>query len=213
MYGDAINQVDSVKYLGVVIDDRLTWQHQLVQIQKVVQGKLAILRRLSNYLPCSLLENIHLSCIQPNLDYADTVWNICGVNGIRSTQKLQNYAARIICKNFDFVNVRGEELVNTLGWQPLVKRRNFHTAVLMYKCINNLAPDYLCDEITRCSEVFNYLTRSANSLNVIVPRANKNCFKKSFSYNGAITWNGLANSKREAEDLITFKSKYKECYF
>ena len=101
-------------------------------------------------------------------------------------------------------------------------RRHFYT------------PDYLCDEFTLCSEVFSYgdtpehghginiayaisivyvlassfipwpcSTRTTDSLDVIVPKAIRNCF-----YNGAVTWNGLTNTIRESEDLVTFKSKY-----
>ena len=104
-------------------------------------------------------------------------------------------------------------MVGKLGWQPLIKRRDYHTALLMFKCINNLAPDYLCDEVTLCSEVFNYKTRSANSRDVIVPRANKTSFKKSFSYHGAVTWNQLPSFIRDSEDILEFKAKYAEHYF
>ena len=90
-----------------------------------MQWKITILRRLSNDLPYSLLEKIDLSCIQTNFDYADSVWrNICGVSGTHSVQRLKNYAARIICKKIDFVNLRGEELIIKIGRQLLDKRRN-----------------------------------------------------------------------------------------
>ena len=164
IYGDAINQVDSVKYLGIVTDDRLTWRQQLVQIQTVVQGKLAILRRLSHYLSCALLENIYLSWLYSLTLVTPGTWNTLvqsrdfkimlpeslinisnswcrGLSVTRWIQRLQTYGARISYQHFEFVNVRDEELVKKLGCQPLDKRRNFHTTVLMFKYIHKLAPD------------------------------------------------------------------------
>ena len=32
-----------------------------------------------------------------------------------------------------------------LGWLSIQKRLEYHKSVLMYKCINNSAPDYLCN--------------------------------------------------------------------
>ena len=32
-----------------------------------------------------------------------------------------------------------------LGWLSIQNRLEYHKSVLMYKCINNSAPDYLCN--------------------------------------------------------------------
>ena len=62
-------------------------------------------------------------------------------------QRLQNRAARIITGNFDYINVRGFELVRQLGWQPIEKRRNYYVASLMQKCMNGSAPIHLKNDI------------------------------------------------------------------
>ena len=147
------------------------------------------------------------------MDYADTVWASCGVGDTKLLQRLQNYAARIVFKNFDFINTRGIDLVKQLKWQELADRRRFHTACLMFKCIHGIAPNYLSDQVTLLSEVSPYNTRRANSLDVIVPTVNKSIFKRSLSYNGAIIWNSIPDSIRNADDLQSFKLKYKRFYF
>ena len=144
------------------------------------------------------------------------MWGLCTVESTvltQSVQKLQNCAARIICKNFDFVNVRGIDLVNELGWQTIETRRNFHIATLMFKCIHGLAPDYLCDQVTLVSEIATRSTRSAHSLDVVIPKVNKEIFRKSFQYSGAVVSNNLPDNVRRADDLFTFKLQYRQCYF
>ena len=132
---------------------------------------------------------------------------------MHTAQSLQNQAARIITGNFDYVNTRGEDLVRSLKWQTLQERRKFHIATLMYKCVNGLAPNYLCDQVNLISEVNNYNTRSANSLDVLVPAINRNILKKSFAYNGASIWNSLPDFIRRAEDVLHFKTMYRRFYF
>ena len=83
----------------------------------------------------------------------------------------------------------------------------------MFICVNGLAPNYLCDQVNLISEVNNYNTRSANSLDVLVPAINRNILKKSFAYNGASIWNSLPDFIRRAEDVLHFKTMYRRFYF
>ena len=211
--GFSLEQVESAKYLGIFVDNHLKWSQHISYLCKVVNGKLFVLRKLRSVLPAEALKLIYIACIQPLLDYCDTVWDVCGYEGSRKAQSLQNTAARIVTGNFNYRDIRGEELVKVLGWQTLCERRRFHTAVLMYKCIYGLAPHYLSDQVTRVSDVNIYNTRSTTTLNVLVPTVNRNVFKKSFAYNGAITWNAIPDFIRRAEDLPTFKVLYKRFYF
>ena len=58
-------------------------------------------------------------------------------------QKLQNRAIRVITKSS--YDTSSRFLLNSLGWDNLSVRRAKQKANLMYKCINNLAPAYLCN--------------------------------------------------------------------
>ena len=209
----SLKQVETVKYLGVHIDSQLSWSPHISSLYKTVNSKLFVLRKLRAILPPEALKIIYKACIEPLLDYCDTVWDVCGLSGMRKAQSLQNMAARIITGIFNFIDVRGVDLVKRLGWQTLRERRHFHTAVLMYKCINGMAPDYLSDQVTLISEVNTYNTRSSSTLEVLVPTVNRSVFKKSFSYNGAIIWNSLPDFIRRADSLQSFKLLYKRFYF
>ena len=78
--------------------------------------------------------------IKPVFDYAITLWGYtCKIN-ILKVQRLQNRAARIVTGNFDYINVRGIDLVIHLNWMNIEQRRHYVMALLMLKCIHNLAP-------------------------------------------------------------------------
>ena len=210
--GEEIKQVHDTKYLGIQLDENINWESHLEKLHCRIMSKLAVLRRLSKFLPKKMLEMIYNAMILPCIDYGDTVWGTTA-KALKETQRLQNAAARVITGNFDYVNVRGADLVRELKWQTMAERQRFHTATLMYKCIYGLAPNYLCDQVSLAREVSSYQTRQAAGLNVIVPSPNKEVFKKSFLYNGAIVWNSLPAFLKESQSVLDFKARYKRRYF
>ena len=59
-------------------------------------------------------------------------------------QSIQNRAARIVVGAHKFDNIT--PVLRELHWLTVDKRILFKIAVFMYKCINDIAPAYLCDK-------------------------------------------------------------------
>ena len=83
---------------------------------------------------------IYKGLIEPHFDYCSTVWD--GLTQ-QLSEKLQNRAMRVITKSS--YDISSRFLLNLLGWDKLSVRRAKQKANLMYKCIKNLAPAYLCN--------------------------------------------------------------------
>ena len=80
---------------------------------------------------------------------------------------------------------------------------------MAYKCIHGLAPEYLQGRFV--DRVSNYFLRdSLNKFDVPIPRTND--LKNSFRYGGAILWNGLPSTLRQAESIHSFKSGCQEFF-
>ena len=69
----------------------------------------------------------------------------CGVLDSRFVQRMQNFAVRVICNNYDYINFRGIDMMKQFDWQTIEERRKFHIAILIYKYLNGMAPSYLSD--------------------------------------------------------------------
>ena len=78
---------------------------------------------------------------------------------IQNVFRLQNRAARIICKNVDIINYRGIDLVRELQWLPISQRINYFLRVLVFNCIHGNAPRYLSDSIDMASHMHDINTR------------------------------------------------------
>ena len=112
-------------------------------------------------------------------------------------------------RNFNY-SIPGISEVRDLGWQDIMSRKVYLTSVLIYKCLNGLAPNYLCDAFTSCGDVHNYCTRGPNRRNLYVPQPNLECFKRSFIYVGPNVWNDIPDSIRNLKIMQSFKKRMKE---
>ena len=75
-------------------------------------------------------------------------------------------------------------------------------ANLMYKCINNLAPAYLCNLFAPRKP--NYYFRKARK-KLMLPKPRTDYLKRSFSYIGALLWNNLPEEIGTSNSLSFFK--------
>ena len=80
-------------------------------------------------------KKIYTSHIQPCIEYGISIWGYCSDFNKMMIRRLQHRAARIILRNFDYINVRGHDLVLQLGWQTLEQRRDYYVATLMHKSL------------------------------------------------------------------------------
>ena len=208
-----LKQVSKCRYLGLQLDNKLKWNEHIQFLCRNLAYKIALMRRLSKSLNSTVLSKIYISYIQPVLDYAVSIWGHCTDTNKAFITRMQHRAARIVTGQFDYINVRGRDLMIQLGWQTIDQRRDYFTACLMYQGINNIAPIHINNEIDLVSEIHDAQTRSALNGNVYTPKPNLEIYKNSLRYYGSIIWNDLPAELKSAQDQRDFKRRYKDCYF
>ena len=129
-------QCNSIKYLGVDIDNVLSWNLQTDSISKKLVFIISRLSRLKPVLPSQMLMYIYTSIIQPKIDYGISIWGYTTAHNINKVQRLQNRAARILTGNFAYVNTRGIDLVKNLGLMNVTQRRDYFMIIMMFKSIH-----------------------------------------------------------------------------
>ena len=168
-----------------------------------------VLRQLNKIFPKQLLLKIYKSYVQSKLDYGLSIWGCTTEGNLDRVQWIKNFCARIICKNYDYINTRGIDLNNSLKIQPIGQCRNYFISVLMFKAIHGLAPHYLCNDVTMIVDVHGYNTRSSVNMNLYVPKYTKEICKRSFAHKGSMLWNDLPDKVKESSSLDAFKSNYR----
>ena len=133
----------SVRNIGVVFDCNMSME---AHVSAVVRGAYLQLKNISRRRPFitrAVLECIVHAFVTSKLDFSDSV--LCSIDQklLQKFQVIQNAAARILikCRKYDHIT----PVLHTLHWLPVSYRIRFKLCVLVYKCLNEIAPPYLND--------------------------------------------------------------------
>ena len=97
-FQQTISQVDSVKYLGVFIDSKLTWTSHLENLVKNVASGASVLVKLQPFAGVRLLRIVYFSLVYSHLIYGIFNWATANWSSIADLVKLNNRAIRSLLK-------------------------------------------------------------------------------------------------------------------
>ena len=78
---------DHVKYLGVLLDDKINWKYHISFISSKISRNTGIFYKLRHYLSPAQLRPIYYNVIFPYLSYAIIAWKLLGEALINLIQK------------------------------------------------------------------------------------------------------------------------------
>ena len=90
--------VNTIKLLGVVLDDHLSWGQHVAMVVKAASYRLYMLRRLRSLgTPASELKGVYTSFILPKLTYASPAWSSSlNATQLHRLERVQKRACRVI---------------------------------------------------------------------------------------------------------------------
>ena len=196
--GENIGYVTSYPYLGIKLDNKLTFELHIKETLKLVSHKLFLLSKIRKYLTKKQALIIFKSKILPYFDYGDIFCIGSHEKSLDKLQQMQNRALRICLKAPLLTSVKSLHLVANVPL--LVNRRQAHLLNFMYKRKSNT--NYLANK-GRNTRLF-----EGTVLNSILAR-NKTA-KRSTYIKGAIAWNMLPARVRSIPTYEAFKNHQKE---
>ena len=188
--------VRSFKFLGVVVNDTLTWADHIDMVCKKVSRGLNLLRRLSWFLPRPLLLLYLKSYILLHFDYCDVVWIGCTEAESLCLESLLSFACQTVLHRCFAAHCE-------LGLSTLSSRRKFHLAQTVFKCLYSPCPTYLSQLFPTPSS--SYHTRSSSSSQLDLPAARSSYVQRAFSFAGPSVCRSLP-----ARDFQVFSTKCKD---
>ena len=195
-----LDEVSSFKYLGIVINNRLTWQDHVDQMFSKINKKLGLLKRIRYCLTLDARLLFFNSYVLPLFDYADIVWGDRGNSTLMlQLQSLHNKAAKII---LDLpIGSSASVALNKLKWKTLARRRAEHRATFIYKCLNNLFSHRFNIEFNK--DKHDYNTRRKN--NIRKSASSRNWGHWTLTNFASNDWNKLDLLIRQSPSLASFK--------
>ena len=199
MQNMSLSQVTSYKYLGVVLDQSLTYTQHLQKLSKSISHKIYMLIRMRRYLTTRASEMVYKMMILPFFDYADVFYEACPKHLLSKLQRMQNRALRCILGP-PFIRASSNVLHNKLNLSTLEVRRHQHLANFMFKRSKQIEYHDIKDRRTR--------TQDKIILKVQHPKIEKT--KNAICFKGSILWNSLDLDHQRSESYSSFKLKTKK---
>ena len=95
--GIPIEEKQDAKYLGVIIDHKLSFSGHIKQVKsRLIKGN-TILYKVRHFLPSHLLTNTYYAHIQPHIDYGLNLYGYAAETHIKDVIVQQKKAIRIMC--------------------------------------------------------------------------------------------------------------------
>ena len=151
--GTVLENVDSIKYLGVTITNDLKWNTHINNICTKANRTLGFLRRNLFSCPQDVKEAAYKGLVRPVLEYGSSVWDPHTKCLQEELEKVQNRAARFVTRNYTFEEGSMTGILEQLKWESLKKRRTDNRLILLYKGLKGKAripTDDLIPKTRRC---------------------------------------------------------------
>ena len=151
--GTDLENVESIKYLGVTITNDLRWNKHVSNVCTKANRTLGFLRRNLHSCPQEVKEAAYKGLVRPVLEYGSSVWGHPGVVLQEELESVQKRAARFVTGNYKYETGSMTGILGQLKWECLKKRRKDNRLILLYKGLTRKASiptDDLIPKTRRC---------------------------------------------------------------
>ena len=156
--GVTIDRVTEARFLGVIIDEKLSWKKHIQAVKVKMNRYLGIMHKIKRFLPITARLQIYQSFVQSHINFCSLVWGFTSKSHIDSLFTKQKQGVRIVMpghvnyhynegqlpahtresfKEYGILTIHGVIVKNAL----LLMHRINHFPQTVPKSIRNLFPD------------------------------------------------------------------------
>ena len=189
--------------LGVIFDDKLSWESHINLITSKSYYKLRLLYRHKNFLSIAAKKYLCNSLVLSNFNYCNSLFLSMSSSLLSKVQRVQNS-----CIRFMYCLKRRDHITPYLkltNWLNMSNRQLLHSCCMMYKILNGLAPPYLSHAVYQHSLTHGHDTRNRNI--VPTPLSRSHIKFNSFFSKGIRDFNNLPVTIKSSISFNSFKRK------
>ena len=207
--GTDIPLVNNTKFLGVHINNQITWTTHTDQVHKKLMTNKVLLKSSCNMLTTDCLKSVYYAHIYSHLTYGLISWGPTIMkSAVNDLSWIQDACVRIVCKASKWASVNAlYKQLQTLRFPELI---TLELAKYGYKISSKLYPTKIHElaETNGGSKRHRYYTRFKNTPN-IQKHVSKE-FNNSHMCKGLAVYNNLPDSLKGIKSLIKFSKEMKK---
>ena len=201
-----VNRTRYTKFLGVLIDENLSWDKQIKAVTSKISSQIGIISKGRKFLNNHAMKMLYFAFINPYLTYGNIVWGSVHKSKLEKLHTLQKRAVRIISHAPRGSHSRPLMIDNKILNIFEINFYNFFK--MMHKVYKNEVPDCIQDKFIK--NTHKYPTRySETTYKCDISSVNIHN-KFSFPYRGPYIWNYLVTIDPSIPEKINSKNLVKK---
>jgi len=126
--GTPVEEVETFKYLGLLIPSDLSWNDHIDSVCSNAKRILGLLyRRYYNLVDDATIKRLYIALVRPHMKYACVVWDPYTHKNIKSLEQFQAFACKLALRRWDAGYEELFELLNI----PSLQERRIHLKVAL----------------------------------------------------------------------------------
>ena len=146
-----LKHVQSTRFLGIIIDDKLSWQHHIDYLVNKLNCQAGILNKIKNYIPKTHHKEIYYTLFESHLSYCISVWGGVGKNKLNPLFVIQKKCIRILFGDKDKYLNKLKTYNTTISQQ-----NDSQLQVESFYCKEHTKPLFKSHDIMTVHNLYNY---------------------------------------------------------
>ena len=202
-----IKREEKMKFLGVLLDENITWRPHIKCIESKISKNLGILYKARYFLNSACTKQLYFSFIHTYLNYGNIPWGSTNKSKLNVILRRQKHASRIIYFKDKYTHAR--PLLKEMNALNIYQLNINNTLLFMHKVKNNTTPNIFKQSFNINTNKYN--TKSTNT-KFHKPLIKTKYNQYSIVYRGPHLWNSLISDTLIDLSFSSFKNKRKCCF-
>lgn len=204
--GNLIEKTVNVKYLGVCLDSKLSWECHIDTMHKKLSKVCGMIYKLRHYVPLSTLKLVYYSMFHSHLQYSLLNWGRAAKTLLHKLEVLQNNILRacFFSSRYNRTNV----LYFKFGALKLHDMFEMEIAKFMFKFNNQMLPSSFNNYFIKLDQVHEYKTRQKSRNEFYQPYIGSEVGRKTLHHICLRSWKSIPQDMRHCS-FSRFKKYFK----
>ena len=204
-----IKQVGTFKYLGVYLDNKLSWQEHIETLNTKLAKFTGLVYKMRNFTPRKILMMLYNALVGSYLRYGIGAWGSCSLYLRNSLQKAQNKAIRaIMFLPFTSTLTNQHSQLKVLNVEQTYKHE---IAKMIHSVFYNYNPAAFSNFFELSTHRYGTRLRQNSCYSIMKPKTEMG--KKSLKFYGVKVWIELPLCLKEISEPKKFNTKFKQDQF
>ena len=186
--GNIIDRVRECKFLGMIIDENLTWKPHISLITNKISKNIGIMFKAGKFLTKQTTKALYYTLVYPYIHYCNVIWANNYPTRLSRIERLQlKRAVRAI------VEIQYRESTHHVFKELKILKvqgiNKLQKSFFMFKFRNNQLPKNLSDIFSANYQIHNYGTRQSDDCHL--PRKSTTLGQYSLAFQGPKIWNSI----------------------